>query len=124
MALSSAEADLTGICRGASHAIGLRSIAEDLGVKLELEIKTDAAAAIGVCRRRGLGKIRHLHTADLWVQDKVRTKDFILSKVGGAANPADILTNHVDRQLLEKHLRTLGLREDYGRPDLAPALGT
>ena len=124
VALSSAEAELTGICKGTSQSIGLRSLAADLGIKLQLEIKTDAAAAIGICRRRGLGKVRHLHTADLWIQDKIRTKDVTLSKVLGTANPADILTKHVDRQLLERHLRTLGIREEQGRPDLAPALTT
>ena len=72
----------------------------------------------------GWEQVRHLHTADLWIQDKLRARDIILSNALGAASPADILTKHVDRQLLEKHLRTLGLREEYGRPDLAPSLDT
>ena len=122
VALSSAEAELTGICNGTSQSIGPRPLAANVGIKLQLEIKTDAAAAIGICRRRGLGKVRHLHTADLWIQDKIRTKDVTLSKVLGTANPADILTKHVDRQRLERHLRTLGIREEHGRPDLAPSL--
>ena len=92
---------MTGICKGASQSIGLRSLAADLGWQFQLEVKTDAAAAIGICKRRGLGKVRHLHTADLWIQDKVRTKDIIISKVLGAANPADMLTKHVDRATLE-----------------------
>ena len=71
--------------------MGLRSLSADLGIQMTIEIKTDAAAAIGICRRRGLGKVRHLHTADLWIQDKIRTKDFLLSKVPGTANPADML---------------------------------
>lgn len=29
---------------------------------------------IGIARRRGLGKIRHLDVGDLWVQAKVRQK--------------------------------------------------
>ena len=124
VALSSAEAELTGIVKGAAQSMGLRSLATDLGLSFQIEVKTDAAAAIGICRRRGLGKVRHLHTADLWIQDKIRTKDILLSKVHGAVNPSDMLTKHVDRQTLEKHLRTLGLREEHGRPDLAPSLET
>ena len=54
IALSSGEAELGGICRGASIALGLQSLASDLGIKLHLEILTDATAAIGICRRRGL----------------------------------------------------------------------
>ena len=124
VALSSAEAELTGIVKGAAQSMGLRSLATDLGLSFQIEVKTDAAAAIGICRRRGLGKVRHLHTADLWIQDKVRTKDIILSKVLGAANPADILTKHVIVNYWKKRLRTLGLREEQGRPDLAPSLDT
>ena len=43
----------------ASIALGLQSLASDLGIKLRVEILTDATAAIGICRRRGLGEIRH-----------------------------------------------------------------
>ena len=60
---------------------------------LGLCIKSDATAAIGISRRRGLGKVRHLATADLWVQDRVRKNDFRLEKILGAENPADMLTN-------------------------------
>ena len=122
VSLSSAEAELTGICRGASFGLGLQSVAKDLDIQLPLEVLSDATAAIGVCRRRGLGKIRHLHTSDLWVQDRLSKKDFKLSKVLGADNPADILTKHVDRQTLERHLRTLGLIEDHSRAALAPSI--
>ena len=75
IALSSGEAELGGICRGAAIALGLQSLASDLGIILNLEILTDATAAIGICRRRGLGKIRHLHVSDLWVQDRLRKGD-------------------------------------------------
>ena len=81
IALSSGEAELGGICRGASISLGLQSLARDLGIELKLNLHTDATAAIGICRRRGLGKVRHLAVADLWVQDKVRAGDFRLMKV-------------------------------------------
>ena len=91
IALSSGEAELGEICRGASIALGLQSIACDLGFSLNIEILTDATAAIGICRRRGLGKIRNLHVSDLWVQDRLKKGDFNLTKVPGAENLADIL---------------------------------
>ena len=122
VSLSSGEAELSGICRGASIGLGLQSIARDLGFAFSLEVFSDATAAIGICRRRGLGKIRHLHTADLWVQDRLRSKDFKLSKVLGADNPADVLTKHVNRQCLEKHLKFLSIFEDSGRASLAPTI--
>ena len=80
VALSSGEAYLSCTCRGSSKGIGLRNLAADLGISFNLRVLTDATAAIGICRRRGLGKVRHLAVADLWGQDKVRAKDFELVK--------------------------------------------
>ena len=122
IALSRAEADFSGICRGAAQGLGLQSLARDLNLQLALELRTDSTAAIGICKRRGLGKVRHLHTADLWVQDKIRTGAFSLTKIDGKLNPADILTKCVDRQTLEKHIRTLGIKQEEGRADSAPSI--
>ena len=122
IALSSGEAELGGICRGASIALGLQSLASDLGINLDVEILTDATAAIGICRRRGLGKIRHLHVSDLWVQDRLRKGDFKLTKVPGADNPSDILTKHVPRDVLMKHMAFMGLTSEGGRAGSAPTL--
>ena len=122
IALSSGEAELGGICRGASIALGLQSLAADLGIPLQIEILTDATAAIGICRRRGLGKIRHLHVSDLWVQDRLKTGDFKLTKVLGTENPADCLTKHVTRDIMMRHMQTMGLKPESGRPGSAPTL--
>ena len=120
--LSSAEAELGGICKGSNISLGLVAVAQDLGLRWKLTVGTDASAAIGVCRRRGLGKIRHVATADLWVQDRIRAGDFALRKIPGSDNTSDILTKYVERPLLKKHLATLGLRSESGRPELAPTL--
>ena len=118
--LSSAEAELGGITRGASTAMGLRSVATDLGLQWTLTLQTDSTAAVGICRRRGLGKIRHLAAADLWVQDRLRCRDFSLVKIPGAENIADILTKHVTRPILCKHMASMGLQQRSGRAELAP----
>ena len=120
IALSSAEAELSGICKGASIGLGLLAVAKDLGMTWTMEVQTDATAAIGICRRKGLGKIRHLATADLWVQDRIRRGDFSLTKIEGSKNPADALTTHLDRCTLEKHMRSLSLFDDWGRAETAP----
>ena len=56
VALSSGEAELSGIRKGTSQGLGLLSIARDLDMNFSLHVKTDATAAIGICRRKGLGK--------------------------------------------------------------------
>ena len=83
---------------------------------------TDATAAIGIARRRGLGKVRHLATADLWVQDRLKKKDFSLVKIPGNENPADMLTKYVDRTLLQKHMAKLGLGLEGEPTSSAPSI--
>ena len=122
VALSSGEAELQGICKGASRALGMQSIAKDLGIDVDLDVLTDATAAIGICRRRGLGRIRHLAVADLWVQDRVAGGDFKLSKIKGTENPADCLTKYLDHRTLMKHVETMGLVYADGRAESAPTL--
>ena len=58
--------------KGASEGLGAQSLLEDFGIKVQLLIRSDATAAIGICKRQGSGKVRHLATADLWVQQLVR----------------------------------------------------
>ena len=122
VALSSAEAEITGICKGASQGLGLQSLAAGLGINLSLKVMTDATAAIGIARRRGLGKVRHLATADLWIQDRIRKKDFGLEKVPGCDNPSDIMTKNVSRDILLKHMSNLGLVYESGRAESAPSI--
>ena len=95
---------------------------KDLGIDLEVEVLTDATAAIGICRRRGLGKIRHLAVADLWVQERLRSGDFALTKVRGTDNPSDVLTKYSDRATLAKHIENMGLTFVEGRAESAPEL--
>jgi len=120
IALSSGEAELHGINAGITQALGLQSIARDLGFTYNIRVHSDATAALGMCRRRGLGKVRHLDVADLWAQAKVRTGVVQLVKVLGADNPADIMTKYTDRPILEKMLLKMNMHTLPGRAACAP----
>jgi hypothetical protein len=72
IALSSAEAELIAAVRGAAEGLAMKSILSDLGEECSLRICLDSSAAIGICRRTGVGKIRHLDTRLLWIQELVR----------------------------------------------------
>ena len=122
VSLSSGEAELTGIAKGLSHGIGLRSIAADLGLDVNLKLRTDATAAIGMAKRLGVGKVRHLDTSLLWVQEKVRAGDVVLEKVPGVENPGDVLTKHVMAPDLKNHLARMHLEAEEGRAATAPKL--
>ena len=121
ISLSSGEAELHGISKGMQHALGLQSLYKDLGLRVELRVHSDATAAIGIARRRGLGKLRHLDCEDLWIQQKVRSKEIQLLKVLGAENPADILTKYIDQKTLSAALARMGMVSESGRPESAPA---
>ena len=95
ISLSSGEAEFYGVVRAASIALGYAAMMEDLGNPLPVRIWTDSSATIGICSRRGLGRLRHVDTQCLWVQQRVRDLDFELRKVRGEANPADLFTKHL-----------------------------
>ena len=83
--LSSAEAELGGVVQGASEGLGAQSIAQDLGITAALTLWADSSAAIGICRRSGIGRVRHLAVGQLWVQERVKDKTLRLRKVAGEA---------------------------------------
>ena len=122
IALSSGEAELNGIGAGIAQGLGVRSICNDLGYNYHLRIHSDATAAIGIARRRGMGKIRHLDTTDLWVQEVIRSGRVELVKVLGTENPADILTKYIEKPLLQKMLAKMGMVQMEGRAACAPAI--
>ena len=104
--------------------LGAASIIRDLGWDYEdaLEIRTDASAAIGIANRIGIGKIRHIETNQLWLQQKVLEGKLVVSKVKGEDNLADALTKPVDGKLLSEHLVRVGSVLLEGRHALAPVL--
>ena len=92
VALSSGETEFARVVRGAGQGLGYKALLQDLGVEARLRAWTDSSAAIGICNRQGLGKLRHLDTHTLWIQQAVRTGRVDLRKVLGEENPADLLT--------------------------------
>ena len=121
ISLSSGEAEFAGVIRGAGHGLGHQALLKDVGVEVPLRVWTDSSAAIGICSRQGLGKLRHLDTHTLWIQQAVRTKRVDLRKVDGERNPADILTKHsISRQRLESLITLYGCRYLDGRAESAP----
>jgi hypothetical protein len=93
-----------------------------LGLKVDIKVRSDATAAIGMVRREGLGKVRHLAVADLWIQQKARDGTIAYFKIDGKQNPSDLLTKGVGVAEILKFLEKLGLEALTGRADSAPAI--
>ena len=124
VALSSAEAELHAMVAASAETIGVVALCRDMGIVMEGEVYADSTAAIGIAQRSGSGRVRHIRVQALWVQEVRSTGRLSYKKVLGSRNPADILTKHVGAELLQIHLKTLGVEARDGRAETAPTLDT
>ena len=123
LALSSGEAEFYGVVRGTGIGLGQQALGRDAGQTLPVRVWTDSSAAIGTASRQGLGKMRHLECHSLWIQQRLRRKEFELKKIDGTKNPADLFTKHMDSANKLKTLTDLfGCEFRTGRPNTAPEL--
>ena len=109
VALSSAEAELYATVTAASEGLRPAAMCEEYGANVTPWIHVDASAAIGIAQTKGLGRLRHLGTQSLWIQDAVREKRVMLEKVNGSQNPADLFTKHVPAELLHRFMQKIRL---------------
>ena len=120
--LSSAEAELGGVVLAAGEGFGIQAVAADLGITGRLTLHADSAAAIGICNRSGIGRVRHLAVGQLWIQERLRETALFLNKVLGTANPADMCTKYLSGKGLAKCVSTVGGVYRTGRSEAAPAM--
>ena len=90
--LSTGEAELGALVKGATEGEGFLAILHDFDMAANIVMESDASAAIGITQRQGLGKIRHLAVADLWIQQRVKDGVLKVTKVPGLQNSADMMT--------------------------------
>ena len=109
IALSSAEAELHAASYGAMQLRGLQSICEDMGIVMSGHVHVDASAAIGVMRRQGLGKLRHIQVRDLWLQQEIKQGRLTVHKIDSKVNPADLGTKPLSWEEIDRHVKILGL---------------
>ena len=101
--------------------LGFQSLMKDLGQDMPIRVWTDSSAAIGICTRQGLGKLRHIDTHLLWIQQAVRSGRVDLRKILGEKNPADLFTKHLSsRERVQMLVGLLGCRYTSGRAESAP----
>jgi hypothetical protein len=120
VALSSGEAEYYALVKAVSKGIGMKNLLQDLGMDVEIEVRTDASAAKAIASRRGCGKVRHIDVATLWVQEKVAKKEVRLVKIPGSENLADSLTKHVDKSTLDRLFPHLNIGQVSGRHPIMP----
>ena len=106
--------------KAASEGLGLSAMAQDFGDEIGPWLYVDATAAMGVAQRVGLGKLRHLETQTLWLQQAVKQKRVGLAKVLGTINPADLMTKFTDAATIARLLQIMSLEVREGRAEIAP----
>ena len=82
----------------------------------------DASAAMGILNRQGCGKLRHLDTQLLWVQQKQLRGNIRYEKVDTKENPADLMTKGLDEATSSRHFGKLCCRFAKGRADKSVTL--
>ena len=124
IAKSSGEAELYAVVRGAAEALGMATLAKDLGRKVGIQLHVDALAAKGMIERKGLSKVRHLDVNVLWLQEQCARKILPVQKVPGEDNPADLMTKHLGAAKVLKNIEAMSMRFLEGRAAKAAQLHT
>ena len=106
-ALSSAEAELYALVRGSAETMGPISMYKDLGTPMNGLVLGDVSAALAIVARRGLGKLRHLDTNYLWIQEKAAKGDLDFKRVAGVDNGADLFTKTLSWNEIQSHSHKL-----------------
>ena len=108
--LSSTEAEFYAASKGACMALGLQSYLHDLGVESTITLYTDSSGAKAFAERRGVGRIRHIATRWIWLQERVAAKHILLRKIAGTENVSDVLTKALPEAATLRWLHELGYR--------------
>ena len=120
VAMSSGEAEFDGAVKGASTGLGMKALYRDIGCALPLRLWTDSSAAVGICSRQGLGKLRYLECMSFLIQQRIRHGEFEVPKIFGEENPADLYTKHLESKATIEQLSGLfgrvPRRASRGRP--------
>ena len=109
VATASAISELLALNRAGATTILIAQCLGQIGIKLQGVAGTDSSAAKGIAHRVGSGRVRHLRIEDLWIQERVRERDLIVTKLDTEVNRGDIGTKYFDANRIEKLLSLMGL---------------
>ena len=87
---------------------------------MRIEIHVDSTTAKSIANRCGVGKLRHVETKILWVREAMKNKRFVLKKVAGDVNPADVLTKPLSAYEMHEKLASIGASLEARGRDTRP----
>ena len=111
MAQSSGEAELAGLHRGALTGIWIQNAWFELyGEWLPIVLETDAAAAKGMAQRKGCGRVRHLDTRQIYIQELSNSERVTIEETSAHTNTADAGAKTVSKDTFYRLQELLNLR--------------
>ena len=90
VSLSSGESEFYAAGTAAAYLLFMVYLVREMKMKAQGYLYGDSSAARGIVGRVGPGRLRHLQTRFLWLQERLRQKEFILGSVPGESNPGDL----------------------------------
>lgn len=109
IATSSGEAEFYAEGLAAAKGLLVKHFAQEMGEKLQLVVLCDSVAGRAIAQRLGVGKVRHIQTRFLWLQERVQEGELVIRKVSTEDNWADAGTKAVPAERLKKCCRAVGL---------------
>ena len=67
-----------------------------------MRLETVSTSASGICRRRALHRLRHLHKKELLLQNQVAAKNVEHGRVPNEDNETDLGTKYLERHRIKK----------------------
>ena len=80
----------------------------DLGYEKKPILAIDAKATEHILHRQGIGKLKHIDVAYLWIQDEVRSRRLQVRRVKSEDNIADLGTKPLSKAVFAKHCTAMG----------------
>ena len=80
----------------------------DLGFAVKPVLAIDVKATEHILHRQGIGKLKHIDVAYLWVQDEIRSQRLRVRRVRSEENVADLGTKPISKTVIAKHCLMLG----------------
>ena len=97
------------LVKASTETLGLMRLSAEMGLSQSGTLLTDSSAAKGTVHRVGSGRLKHVATNNLWVQEKAARGELVYKKVNRNSNYADLLTHHWEHKTGEHMLLCAGM---------------
>ena len=110
-ALSVGEAEFYAVVKGGQVGLAMRSMYQDLGIPMKIEIQSDSSTANSLTDRLGAGqRTKHIYTRYFWIQERVQDGDLNIKKLLAYSEELRRFgAKPVSASVLQQHCKFAGL---------------